>query len=732
MRGIRQLRRPAEPRGQKENQAPGSQQTRSKRQHDGGSGSGKSRINAARAYLSDRVDPLMAEIINYLLLEQPAEADLAILNYLEGRRIGKPPRPVTSGASRTAVLKDRRYMAKQVQPILEVLMRRVVDEQPYDVEAHFIKQLVCMRAVPAGSASVPEAASTSSAPIKKEMVPQQQQVQEATPAQVAFAPREMSKGACDALFRMLDEDGEGSMTVAVIVERIKKLNACGVPIDATALAFWGRIDLSSVNISGGSADPLLLAERRLDRDRFFGTMGRVCLSSEKWLSSGVTPKLGDYIILSVEDETQPQQACEKVDAVAPAAMDKEKSDVQEEPKVGFVVGAKVLVNYRKSGNFFPGKLAKENENGTFDIAYDDGDSEKQVKRNMIQPLGLDGQPLPLDQEKEQSSPEKEKVRGADSASPAALAVGCRVEVRFRGKGNWYKGRLVAEDGHGTFSVAYDDGDSEDNVVPANVKLLSDDGKDTVIVVPGTATDLASDSNGGAKTGSHVAVDLSHVKPVVALVGIKGGGKSTLLKAMGGDPEPKPRPTTGFMQRKLQFEVRGVPVLVHWYDLPGGWTSKWETYLTEVHGLVYVVDSAAEEANFAAAVDAFKGPVMEDNARVVSGKPMLVLANKQDEGADKARSGAAVAKALDLAALCGVKGEDVVVGDSDDVVQGAGWRVEACSCHPMKVNPGGESQFDTRVEKGLEWLLESIVDGYEALESRVKVSPKCIRFHYHHD
>lgn len=295
-------------------------------------------------------------------------------------------------------------------------------------------------------------------------------------------------------------------------------------------------------------------------------------------------------------------------------------------------------------------------------------------------------------------------------------------MRYRGKGNWYKGRLVAEDAHGMFSVAYDDGDSEENVVPANVKLLSGDGKDTVIAVPGTATDLAlSDSNGsGAGAGSLVTVDPSHVKPVVALVGIKGAGKSTLLKAMGGDPEPKPRPTTGFMQRKLQFEVRGVPVLVHWYDLPGGWTSKWETYLTEVHGVVYVVDSAAEEADFAAAVDAFKGPVMEDNARVVSGKPLLVLANKQDEGADKARSGAAVAKALDLAALCGAKGGDVLAGDSDDVVHGAGWRVEACSCHPMKNNPGGESKFDTRIEKGLEWLLESIVDEYEALESRVKI------------
>ena len=62
-----------------------------------------SRIDMARQYLAERVDPIMSEIINYLLLEQPAAADVAILEFLKARRMGEMPRPTTvSGRSQGA------------------------------------------------------------------------------------------------------------------------------------------------------------------------------------------------------------------------------------------------------------------------------------------------------------------------------------------------------------------------------------------------------------------------------------------------------------------------------------------------------------------------------------------------------------------------------------------------------------------------------------------------------
>ena len=150
-RGIRQLRRQRnEGEPSKENQKPQSSgRQRVPVDHNKPTNPrDKSRVEAARMYLAQRVDPLMSQIITYLLAEQPTHADEAILKYLEGKKSGVLPRPQTpkrrassDGSARNALLRDRLYMGRKVQPVLENLMRRVVEEQPADVEGHFIKQL---------------------------------------------------------------------------------------------------------------------------------------------------------------------------------------------------------------------------------------------------------------------------------------------------------------------------------------------------------------------------------------------------------------------------------------------------------------------------------------------------------------------------------------------------------------------------------------------------------------
>ncbi|CAN0537595.1 unnamed protein product, partial [Ectocarpus sp. 12 AP-2014] len=39
-------------------------------------------------------------------------------------------------------------------------------------------------------------------------------------------------------------------------------------------------------------------------------------------------------------------------------------------------------------------------------------------------------------------------------------LGQKVEGRFRGKGRWYKGRIVGVNAGGTYDVRYDDGDED--------------------------------------------------------------------------------------------------------------------------------------------------------------------------------------------------------------------------------------------------------------------------------
>jgi signal recognition particle receptor subunit beta len=679
----------------------------------------------------------MSQIITYLLAEQPTHADEAILKYLEGKKSGVLPRPQTpkrrassDGSARNALLRDRLYMGRKVQPVLENLMRRVVEEQPADVEGHFIKQLKASMAgkrrakresaAAAGrdasdkdescnSPEVEEDITPVGGPSPRKWAPKKKQGSEKTtamllPSSSFQAPPAPSQGACDALFRMLDEDSSGSMKAAQVVGRLASLHACGVPIDSTARSFWSNVELSPSDGDAGGATTVL------DRQRFFGTMVRVAETAEKWLPPGsARPKLSSVLPLATSQQmVAAQSPLASVSAPPPVAAatsaPKSPTKTPSSPCV-LEVGAPVSVNYHKSGNFYSGKVSAVNtDNGTYDVTYDDGDSEKKVKPAMIVALSPeDGKPLPV----VVASP-------AGSAAPSAqslpvptgpsVAVGSRVEVKYRGgTGNWYKGKVGSLNGGATFNVDYDDGEKEAGVKLEHLKLL-----DEATGKPVPCTGTAHDPSSAITVPAAAAFKVAGVKPTVAILGISGAGKSVLLKAMGGDPEPKPRPTTGFTQKKMGFGLPGgkQEVPVHWYDLPGSWTKKWDEYLAEAHAVVYVIDASAPEEG---EVDPKKGTgggfaharsVFAECSvgRHVAGKPMLVLANKQD--ADGARASEAVAAALGL---------------DDGGGEGASVKVVGGSAHPLM--NGGE--FDGGIEAGLEWLLGQCVVEFDELSTRVK-------------
>lgn len=343
------------------------------------------------------------------------------------------------------------------------------------------------------------------------------------------------------------------------------------------------------------------------------------------------------------------------------------------------VGTAVTVNYRKSGNYFPGKVSCVNADGTYEIEYDDGDSEGKVKPENVHVLESSAAAPEAQLSQSALSPSSESepathVQIANASLPVIsgpqITVGSRVEAHYRsGKGKWYKGVVTGAIG-GTFTVTYDDGEEED-VQPEYIKLLEPAASEPTL--------------------------LEAITPVIAIIGVKGAGKSTLLKAMAGEEDPKPRPTTGFNQSKLPFQIlNGPEATVHWYDLPGSWTSKWEGYLLEAHAVVYVIAADDGDEAFGAAAATFE-ETRRKCARVMQGKPLLVLANKQD--APGARSAEQVGAALGLGHGLGLGGEAAVVG---------------CSGHPAK-NGGA---FDTRAEQGLEWLLGGVAARFRDLKARV--------------
>jgi hypothetical protein len=52
----------------------------------------------------------------------------------------------------------------------------------------------------------------------------------------------------------------------------------------------------------------------------------------------------------------------------------------------FKLGGRVFVNWRNLGYYYPGKIARENEDNTFNIHFDDGDVEYKVEWDRIEPL----------------------------------------------------------------------------------------------------------------------------------------------------------------------------------------------------------------------------------------------------------------------------------------------------------------------------------------------------------
>jgi hypothetical protein len=99
----------------------------------------------------------------------------------------------------------------------------------------------------------------------------------------------------------------------------------------------------------------------------------------------------------------------------------------------FKEGDNVEVDFQGTGRYFPGKIIRDRNNGTYDIQYDDGDMEAQVNEKLI---------------RHGSSNFKE---------------GDRVEGNYKGKGKYYPGKISVVRDDGTYNIQYDDGETESRV-----------------------------------------------------------------------------------------------------------------------------------------------------------------------------------------------------------------------------------------------------------------------------
>ena len=218
----------------------------------------------------------------------------------------------------------------------------------------------------------------------------------------------------------------------------------------------------------------------------------------------------------------------------------------------------------------------------------------------------------------------------------------------------------------------------------------------VEAAPATPTEVTADAS-VTTTSTSVTVAPSPPKKVpypkkmvILMLGLDGGGKSTMLAAVQGDPDPKCKPTVGFVPNTLRLENSQV----QFYDLGGGDNIRdiWDCYYGDGHAVVYVIDAAADDMKFGRSIKVAKETLGHE---YISKKPTLIFCNKSESKA--ARSAEEVAEEL---------------GMSDDATT----KIVSSTMHP-KMTPTGE--VDGRIDEGLEWLFDTVAMDFENIKERVK-------------
>ncbi|KAM4794690.1 ADP-ribosylation factor-like protein 13B [Rhinophrynus dorsalis] len=182
------------------------------------------------------------------------------------------------------------------------------------------------------------------------------------------------------------------------------------------------------------------------------------------------------------------------------------------------------------------------------------------------------------------------------------------------------------------------------------------------------------------------------KVTLVMVGLDNAGKTATVKGIQGESPEDVAPTVGFSKADLKQGRFDITM----FDLGGGKRIRgiWKNYYAESYGVVFVIDSSdvdRMEETKETMTEVLRHPR-------ISGKPLLVLANKQD------REGALLeADIIEFLSLEKLVNENKCFS-----------KVVPCSAvirHGKKI--------DKSIKNGLNWLLSVIAKDFEVLHERVQ-------------
>ncbi|CAH1798258.1 unnamed protein product [Owenia fusiformis] len=182
------------------------------------------------------------------------------------------------------------------------------------------------------------------------------------------------------------------------------------------------------------------------------------------------------------------------------------------------------------------------------------------------------------------------------------------------------------------------------------------------------------------------------KVVIGVFGLDNAGKTVTSKALQGESLDGVAPTIGFQSNEFTLNKCEVTL----YDLGGGKNIRdiWKNYYADCYGSIFVIDSSDSER--IEEVHATLRDTLAD--RRITGKPVLILANKQDK-----------VNALDEAELTEKLNLEQVVNENK-----CPCRVETC----VAIKGTGK-KLDKTIKTGVFWLLDNIKDNFATYDERVQ-------------
>lgn len=254
-----------------------------------------------------------------------------------------------------------------------------------------------------------------------------------------------------------------------VVLKIGRDGTCDIRYDDGDIE--NAVDPGHVRAAGvGSTESLALAGRErtsrrteesdyVDGDKVEARFG----GRSRWLKATVQRKNrdGTYHLFYIDGEEE--RAVEK-------ALIRRVSGVKPEERTGLDtsnkkhrVGDDIEARYKRGRKWYPGAIRTVNRDGTYDIRYSDGDTERDVESALVRSKGS-------------TTLDYLDSGGRDAARvKTGFDIGDNVEARFGGRSRWFKATVERVNRDGTYHLLYVDGDEERAVEKDLIRNVSDGG-----------------------------------------------------------------------------------------------------------------------------------------------------------------------------------------------------------------------------------------------------------------